>query len=261
MDIKISSECGQLALLEREIPTTDESSRPSGGGTKTGAHSNVGVILKVPLPEFDVRGNASLVLALGGLQGYTIDWVSQGEARINDVPVFLPDSIIFCIFRMPRDGAAGAESMQSESMQSLWLSPSILDFVKDIQGLHRKHLHPFITKSHMNSQPKRSDAAHPPPPRAVPAAAAPELYTLPALGRRDAEPLEGRVRGCEGDISGVPPAVENGVQTPVRGIVRGGVLGESAGGGGGGVGEGERRRSVGKAKVGERGRRWWRGVT
>jgi len=180
MDIKISSECGQLTLLERDA---EESVRPAGaGGARAGARSDVGVILKVPLPEFDIRGNASLVLALGGLQGYSVNWVSQGEARINDVPVALPDSIIFCIFRMPRDGAAG-----KDSMQSLWLSPSILDFVKDIQGLRRKHLKPFRSKRRNKDQNPPDPPAPAAPHPAAPHPAAPPPNTLPALRRHDAE--------------------------------------------------------------------------
>ena len=36
-----------------------------------------GELLRVPLPEFDVAGNATLVLALGGLQEHNVKWLSQ----------------------------------------------------------------------------------------------------------------------------------------------------------------------------------------
>jgi hypothetical protein len=60
---------------------------------------------------------------------------TQSQACINGVPLFLPDSIVVCVFRMPRDEAGLTES--------LLFSPSILSFVNDIQSLHRKHLHPL----------------------------------------------------------------------------------------------------------------------
>ncbi len=55
-----------------------------------------GVLLNVPLPEFDVVGSGTLVLALGGLKGHGVEWVSQSEVVIDKVKVALGDSMILC---------------------------------------------------------------------------------------------------------------------------------------------------------------------
>ena len=56
----------------------------------------------------------------------------------------LPDSIVVCVFRVPPDGAGHT--------QSLWLSPSILDLIKDVKSLPRKHLHPLGVKTRLQQQ-------------------------------------------------------------------------------------------------------------
>jgi hypothetical protein len=55
-----------------------------------------GVLLNVPLPEFDVVGSGTLVVALGGLEGHAVEWLSQSEVVIDKVKVALGDSMILC---------------------------------------------------------------------------------------------------------------------------------------------------------------------
>ena len=99
--VTICSTAGHLTVFEKDAEEDAPRSAASGssvggrgGGGGLGGHARgangggaaKGVLLNVPLPEFDVAANATLVLALGGLHGHNVEWVSQGEARINSVP-------------------------------------------------------------------------------------------------------------------------------------------------------------------------------
>ena len=206
LDVTICARAGHLTVFEKDNQQEEDAWRRKGPGKSLSSDEGKGELLRVPLPEFDVAGNATLVLALGGLQGHTVEWVAHDKALINKVPVDLPDSIVACMFRMPRD----VFTESATETESLLFSPSILDFITDIQSLHRKHLKTFkhnLGASSTEQQPpsKQTDQhqldAY--PQQSGPAVLVPwtsptgdgeirtaaHAYTLPTLRRSGAESL------------------------------------------------------------------------
>ena len=173
LDVTICARAGHLTVFEKDNQQEEDAWRRKGAGKSLSSDEGKGELLRVPLPEFDVAGNATLVLALGGLQGHTVEWVAHDKALINKVPVDLPDSIVACMFRMPRN----VFTESAIETESLLFSPSILDFITDIQSLHRKHLKTFKHNQSPTGDGEIRTATH-----AVGMGRSPELPTLRRSG-------------------------------------------------------------------------------
>jgi hypothetical protein len=177
LDVQIVSSAGHLTVFEKDAEggaahwrNVEQGAGGRSREDEAGKGKGKGVLLNVPLPEFDVVGNTTLVLALGGLGRHSVEWASPGQVLIDKVAVHLPDSIILCVFRMPRDDMSHT--------QSLWLSPPIIDLAREIKGLHRKHRKPH----HAAPNPARPGAAQGMGPKSLSSQAAhttPERQTSP----------------------------------------------------------------------------------
>eukprot|EP00960_Hanusia_phi_P075237 768392-Hanusia_phi.AAC.18 len=97
------------------------------------------ILLCVPFPEFDIAACGKFFFTMNGFSTKAesdrsqIPWRWKGNSQIEiDGAVFsLPDSLIVCELRMPRDKLGNP--------RELWFSPLVLDFLNEAFALHSQY--------------------------------------------------------------------------------------------------------------------------